>query len=55
MLVPVSESIFVFMGSSSVLETGESVIWICVWLVLVCGVLAIWYCHAVVLRVCVAL
>ena len=54
-LVPVSESIFVFIESSPVLEIGWSVIWICFWFVVVGSVSAVWYRHAGAWRVCVRL
>ena len=55
MVVPVSELIFVIMGSSSDFMTRGIVIWICVWFVVV-GVVVFISCDSVaVFRVCVRL
>lgn len=54
-VVPVSLSMLVIIGSVSASENGARVMLIVVWFVVVWGVLAVWYCHAAVRRVRVTL
>ena len=51
--VPVIFSYSAFIASSSLLMTGGIVMSICVWLVVVGDVAAVWCCHVEVLIVCV--